>query len=225
MIKLLVWDWNGTLLADTRQIYLADNEVIKAIGIREASYKEFLDLFDIPVKDYYVKLGANEQQLSKRAMELERIFHNSYEKPVLTVRTRAHTREILKFVKSKGIKSLILSNHIKDSISEELLRRKLETFFVEVLGNPQINIAFQSRSKKSRLENYLLENKYNPNEILIIGDGVEEIKIAQELNSKVVAITHGNYSTARLKAAKPDYLINSLLEIKKIISELSKAKT
>ena len=91
MIKLVAFDWNGTLLADTRQIFAADNEVIKALGIREATYQEFLDTFDIPVKDYYMKLGASKLQLLRNAMKLETIFHSSYANRVLKVRTRAHT--------------------------------------------------------------------------------------------------------------------------------------
>lgn len=220
MISLVVFDWNGTLLADTRQIFEADNEVIKALGIKEATYQEFLDTFDIPVKDYYMKLGASKLQLLRKAMKLERIFHTSYAKRVLKVRTRAHTKDILEFLKVKNIPMVILSNHVREEIIKELRRRNLQDYFAQVLGNSMINTAFQSRSKQDKLSAFLKQNRINPKEILIVGDGTEEIHIAQNIGAKVVSITHGNYSTTRLRAEKPDFLITSLLEIKGIVSKL-----
>lgn len=219
MTSLAVFDWNGTLLADTRQIFAADNEVIKALGIKEVTYQEFLDTFDIPVKDYYMKLGASKLQLLRKAMKLERIFHTSYAKRVLKVRTRAHTKDILEFLKSKNIPMVILSNHVREEIIKELNRRNLQKYFAEILGNSMINTAFQSRSKQDKLSAYLKQNRIDPKRILIVGDGTEEIHIARSLGAKVVSITHGNYSTRRLKAAKPDYLITNLLEIKKIVAK------
>lgn len=54
-------------------------------------------------------------------------------------------------------------------------------------------------------------------QVLVVGDNIEEIHVARELGTKIAAITHGNCSTARLKAAKPDYLINNLKEVRGII--------
>lgn len=217
MIKLVAFDWNGTLLADTKPIYEADNEVIKALGIKAPTFKEFLDLFDIPVKDYYVKLGAKEIDLLKNSVKLENIFHKSYERKVLKVRTRAYTKELLTFLKSKKIPAIIFSNHVQNEITKEIKRRKLLEYFTKILANSQINIAFKKRSKKDKLQEYLKSNNIKPTETLIVGDTVEEIQIAREIGSKVVSITHGNCSTKRLKAAKPDYLITNLLEIENIL--------
>jgi phosphoglycolate phosphatase len=217
MIKLVAFDWNGTLLSDTFPIYEGDREVCKFLNLRVPSYKEFTEIFDIPVKNYYLKLGAKEADLMKKAQQIEDIFHGHYEKRIQKVRTRAHTKTILNLLREKQIRSMIFSNHLTDKIAEQLERLKIRHFFDEVSGNSDPTTAFKKRAKNQRLADYLKSKNIKAEETIIIGDTIEEIQIARELGAKVVAITHGNCSTKRLKEAKPDYLITSLLEIKNIL--------
>jgi len=219
MIKLVAFDWNGTLLSDTYPIYLGDAEVCKFLNLRVPSYSEFTELFDIPVKNYYLKLGAKEPDLMENAKKIEEIFHKDYESRILKVRTRAHTRDVLEFLKEKNIKRMIFSNHLTHKIKEQLVRLKINGYFDEVSGNSDPTTALKSRAKNERLKAYIGKNGFNAKEVLIVGDTIEEIQIAREIGSTVAAITHGNCSTRRLRQAKPDYLISSLLEIEKIISK------
>ncbi|PIS05447.1 MAG: hypothetical protein COT81_00935 [Candidatus Buchananbacteria bacterium CG10_big_fil_rev_8_21_14_0_10_42_9] len=55
------------------------------------------------------------------------------------------------------------------------------------------------------------------NEIILIGDAPEDIQIGQSLGIKTVGITGGYYSSARVKAAKPDYLIHRLEDLRRIL--------
>jgi len=59
--------------------------------------------------------------------------------------------------------------------------------------------------------------KHKKDDIIIVGDSLEEIEIGKNLGIKTVAITNGYVSTARLKAAKPDFLINTLTELIDIV--------
>ncbi|MBI2599078.1 HAD family hydrolase, partial [Candidatus Curtissbacteria bacterium] len=68
---------------------------------------------------------------------------------------------------------------------------------------------------------FAIDNKLKSSEVLVIGDTTEEVEIAKSLGCISVAITDGNVSTARLKAAKPNYLINNLKEIIPIIENLN----
>lgn len=217
MIKLVAFDWNGTLLSDTYPIYLGDAEVCKFLKLRIPSYSEFTELFDIPVKNYYLKLGAKEKDLMANAKKIEEIFHKDYESRITKVRTRAHTREVLNYLKEKNIGRMIFSNHLTGKIKEQLTRLKLIDYFDEVSGNSDPTTALKSRAKNERLKEYIKRKGYKPREVLIVGDIIEEIQIAREIGSTVASITHGNCSTRRLKEAKPDYLISSLRALTKIL--------
>lgn len=84
--------------------------------------------------------------------------------------------------------------------------------------------SIKGRSKLEKLRNYMQDNKLSKEEVLIVGDSLEEIEIGKELGIRTVAVTDGFCSTKRLKAAKPDYLINSLKEIVKIVKKISLRK-
>lgn len=221
MIKLVAFDWNGTLLADNHAVFEADNAVLKFLGKKPVSFHDFLEHFDVPVKNYYLALGVSEKTLGEKSRAMSETFHSYYEPRAEKVRTRSHAKIVLKWLKLQKIPSVIISNHIKEKIQRHLLRLKIEDYFEEILGNHAIYSAMQERNKKERLSDYLKAKRLNPKQVLIVGDTIEEVEIARDLGTQSAAITHGNVSTPRLKAAKPDYLISDLGNLINIIREIN----
>lgn len=217
MIKLVVFDWNGTVFADTFAILYGVNEVFKILNLKPVTLKDFQNHFDVPVTKTYLGLGAPEELLRKRAKDIVNTFHSSYESRATKVRTRAYAKELLEWLFKDNIKSIIFSNHIDEPIRKQLKRLKIEKYFSEVLANTALNSSFNGRSKHEKLKNYLALNKLSSNEVLVVGDTVEEIEIGKDIGAIVVALTGGNCSTLRLKRHKPDYLIHNLREVIGII--------
>jgi len=221
MIKLVAFDYNGTLIADTRPILEGVNIVLKTFGKKPISHKEFLEEFDIPISIAYKNHGLDPDLIEDGHKKISQIFHPFYEDRVAKIRTRANARKVLKFLKQKGVRSIVFSNHTQDGVSRQLKRLGLEPYLEAVIANPERHHALIQRSKENKLKSYLLAKKLQPSEILIVGDTIEEIQIAKSLGSIVCSITHGNCSTTRLKAAKPDYLINNLGELIRILKKLN----
>lgn len=65
MIKLVIFDWNGVLIADTLDSLDADNHVLKAFGGNPVSLKVFRDTITIPSIDFYVQHGASREYLQE----------------------------------------------------------------------------------------------------------------------------------------------------------------
>lgn len=213
MIKLVAFDWNGTIFADTFAIYKSDNEVFKLLKIKPATFQAFQKYYDVPIKRFYLALGVSENEFDKKVDLIAQTFHTHYERLAVKVRSRAYARYILEWLSKNNITSVIFSNHLIEPIKKQLKRLKLDGYFSEIMANSHLKAALNRRDKKDRLKNYLANKNLLPNEVLIIGDTVEEIEIGQQLGISTTAITHGNCSTARLRAAQPDYLINSLKEV------------
>ena len=53
------------------------------------------------------------------------------------------------------------------------------------MANPERHHALIKRGKEERLKDYLVSKKLPPNEVLIVGDTIEEIQIAKSLGSMV----------------------------------------
>lgn len=221
MIKLVAFDCNGTLFADTFAIYKSDNEVAKLLNIKPIKFRTFQKYFDVPVKRFYMALGVSEKELNKKASQIAHTFHSHYELHAAKVRTRAFAKELLRWLAKNNVRSVIFSNHIVESIKKQLKRLKIDNYFSEILANSHSQAALKDRSKKEKLKSYMDKHNFSASETLIIGDTVEEIEIGRELGIVTIALTQGNCSITRLKAAKPDYLIHSLKEVVGIIKKLN----
>lgn len=217
MIKLVVFDWNGTLLSDTKACMDTDNYVIKSFGGNPVNLKVYRETIIIPSNNFYAQHGIEMERLIKQSKKVGQVFHLFYEKRVKKCRSRKGAKQILKWLDSKSINSLILSNHTVEGISFQLKRLKINDYIKEVLANNELNTSMRTRNKFEKLQDYINKTGYNKNEILIVGDSPEESEIAKRLGIKSILITEGYYSTSRLKNSKPDFLITNLNEIKKIV--------
>ena len=58
-IKLIIWDWNGTLLNDINACIDSMNYLLKKRNINTIDYSRYRDIFTFPVQNYYKELGFN----------------------------------------------------------------------------------------------------------------------------------------------------------------------
>ena len=220
MIKLVAFDWNGTIFADTYAIFESNNSVFKILNVKPVRLSIFQRYYDVPIKKFYLAVGAKEEDIDNKAKQIIQTFHADYEEKASKVRTRAHAKELLEFLSKNNINSVIFSNHIVESITGHLQRLKIQKYFQEVLGNSLDNLPLKGRNKDEKLRSYIESRNIKAKEVLIIGDTIEEVEIGKEVGCYTVALTHGNCSVARLKKANPDFLISNLKEVINIIKKL-----
>jgi phosphoglycolate phosphatase-like HAD superfamily hydrolase len=217
MTKLVVFDWNGTLIADTEACFEADNQVLEFFGGKKVDLKTYRSTIIIPAINFYSLHGCSRTELENNYEKLGEVFDKAYERRALRCRTRRGMKEVLHWLNSNSIKKIILSNHTVSGIKSQLVRLKIEKYFDEVVANTDISSAMKVQSKREKLVKYLSHNKIKSSETIIIGDSPEEVEIGKSLQIKSCVITDGYYSTARLKSAGPDNLISNLIELKNII--------
>jgi phosphoglycolate phosphatase-like HAD superfamily hydrolase len=221
MIKLVAFDWNGTLIADTQTVVDCTNKQLKVFGNKKISIIIYRQTFEIPVNKFFQNIGLDPKIIEKKYKKSGDVFHREYEIKVQNLRTRSGSKKLLEWLKNKKVKSVIFSNHATHRIKEQTDRLKISGFFDAILANYNTHDSYTIKGKEKRLIDYLKREKIKHSEILIIGDTDEEIIIGRDMGSKTVAITGGHSTTKRLRAEKPDYLINNLGEIVEIIKKLN----
>jgi phosphoglycolate phosphatase-like HAD superfamily hydrolase len=219
MIKLVVFDWNGTLLADTQAIVEGANKEFAVVKKPPITVKQFRENYKVPLTEYYQTLGITREEHETNSVEMAKAFHSYYEPRVARARTRAGTRNILGELLKIKITNIILSNHTVEGIFLQLERLKLSKYFDTVLANEVIDGA-HFKGKKDRLVEYLDTHKIQGAQAVIIGDTEEEVYIGRALGMHTVAITGGHSSTRRLKVARPDFLIHKITDLSQIIKIL-----
>ena len=217
-IKLIVFDWNGTVFADTVATYNSSADTIEYFTKKRISINRFRETFEVPIQKYYAHNGVEKSLFEKNQKVLMNMFHKNYEKREKTCRSRSGIKKVLEWLNKNKIEKIILSNHTTRKINSQLKRIKLNVYFDKVLANDS-HYQTGNLDKKKRLMKFLKENKFKKDEVLIIGDTVEEINIAENIGIKVVSITSGFNSANRLKKATPDYLINNMAELISIVEK------
>ena len=123
MIKLVAFDWNGTLLADTKICWQACLPGFKIAGVNKPiSLLKWRKTYNIPYIECLIKNGADRKLCIKNSKKISEVFHTIYEKSASGCRTRSGTSEILAWIRNQKIQSMIYSNHTVDGIEKQLKR-------------------------------------------------------------------------------------------------------
>lgn len=221
MIKAVVFDFNGTLLADTNACWETDNRVLKTFGGSQVSLKTYRDTIVIPAIDFYSIHGCNKVELTKNSESLGSVFHEFYEKRAANLRSRKNARTALRWLQESKIESVILSNHTISGINFQLERLGLKEYVAAILANSALDSSMKGRNKQEKLEEYAKSSGLEKRGIIIVGDTCEEIEIGRSMGLTTVAITGGYYSAARLKKGGPDFMIGNLGELIKIVGKIN----
>ncbi|MEK7594052.1 MAG: HAD hydrolase-like protein [Patescibacteria group bacterium] len=219
MMKLAVFDWNGTLLADTLAVLDGVNHELAFINHPPITMRQYREFYDTPLIKFMEKIGVDKELFEAKGMGMARAFHAYYEPRASKLRTRAGVRQTLDTLLEADVRCIILSNHTLEGVYLQLERLKLSKYFSEVLANEAQGMNHY-QGKQERLQQYMADTNFKASQAVIIGDTDEEVRIGRNLGLKTVSITGGHNSTRRLKQAKPDVLVSRVPDIVGNIKEL-----
>ena len=185
--KLLVWDWNGTLLNDMELTYEIENTMLRERGMAQIPSRDFyLSNFGFPIIDYYVKLGYdfNKYPYAELAEEFHRLYSKSYRKCAL----REHTVETLAAIRSMEIPQTILSASNQKRLIEQTDYYAVSTYFEDLLGLSDD----YAHSKIQRAKAFISMRQIKPKDVLFIGDTDHDYEVANEIGGNCVLLTGGH---------------------------------
>jgi len=218
--KAVVFDWNGTLLADTALCLRATNESLALFGVAPISLARYRAEHCVPLDAMYHALGCDRAELARRRGELMATWGAFYDRHVRTARLRRGAKKTLGHLKGQGHKIAILSNHVMDEIVARTTQHAISHHFDAILANApeELSLIMEARSKGKRLRAFI--ETHDIKEALVVGDTPEEIEIAHSHGYVGVALADGVCSLPRLRAAKPDFLIRTLEELPPVTQKI-----
>lgn len=223
MIKLVAFDWNGTILADGAASVRANNKYFHLLKLKPLTLRRYQETFDIPVVNYWLKMGLSRAVYNKKIHEMEEIYHHYYEKYADRCRSRAGVRQALRWLKKQKIDAIIYSNHIVPQIKRHFPRLGFDHLLSHVIARQPGDYSQRvSRGKTEKLHAYVRSRRFRPSEVVTVGDTEEEIEIGKKFGYHPVALTGGWNTTARLRRHRPDFLIHNMAELIPVIKKLNK---
>ena len=205
--KHIIWDWNGTLLNDTRLCVEVLNELLLKRGklpITEADYRQN---FNFPVINFYKYLGFETSAGSFESISHE--FIHSYETRWLSeCELHADVKLILNNLSEHGRTQSILSAAKQEALEIGIRHYGIHTHFTELVGCGDI----YAHGKITQGQQWLRRCKWSPSEIVLIGDTLHDYEVAKSLNTDCILITHGHHCSSLLASSKAT-TVSSLSEL------------
>ena len=208
-VKLLIFDWDGTLCDSLSRISHCVDLAAKEHGFHLANTLDAKEVIGLGLKESFQALfvGANKKQIalmcasySKNFIHLDKIPSQMYEGAM----------DSLKYFKNQGYLLAVATGKSRNGLNRVLKEKKMTDFF----DISRCSDETASKPNPLMLLEILQKLNISPEDSIMVGD--TEYDLAMAVNAKVpsIAVNYGAHSPSRLKKYQPLCFIDKILEIK-----------
>ena len=184
----VIWDWNGTLLDDLDLCIDIMNGLLRRRGLPRMDRARYHAVFDFPVHAYYERLGFDFRRDPFEELSVE--FIAGYEARRHEGRLQPGAREVLAALQAAGVPQSVLSAYRGETLREIVGHFGLTPFFVRLTGLD--NIYAHSKTELGRA--WVAELGLPGSDILMIGDTLHDLEVAEALGVDCVLVATGRPS-------------------------------
>lgn len=212
-IERIIWDWNGTLLADVDVCVECMNELLSEYGLPLIEREYYRRVFCFPVQDYYAKLGFDFGKVPFEKTGLE--FIAKYDEKQSGAGLTAGAREALARFSEAGFEQLVLSASEVNALKAQIAPFGIGEYFRDILGIDNRLAA----GKLGIAQSYFSSRGISAGTSVLIGDTEHDADVAAALGAKCVLVANG-HQTPQTLAAKGTAVAKDLFEAVGIIMEM-----
>jgi phosphoglycolate phosphatase len=191
-IKVVIWDWNGTLLDDVGICIDAINVLLQKRNLPCLDIARYREIFTFPVQSYYEKAGFD---FSKESFDIPAFeFIELYRKMLRNASLHADVRFVLGYFKNKKYRQFILSVMEQEFLQESIETQGIASFFERIRG---ISNHFGA-SKIDIARDLVTGLSLPPDQVCLIGDTIHDFEVASDLRIPCILVANGHQSADRL---------------------------
>lgn len=191
-VNTIIWDWNGTLLADVDICIQAMNRLLEPRQLPVLNFDSYRRVFTFPVVNYYKQLGFDfkHDPFEKVGIDFIAIYHELVD----SVQLANNAVACLEWFKAMGKKQYILSAMEQQSLLRTVSYHGIHSYFEGLTGISD----FYGGGKIDSGRRLFAQNPIDPATTWLIGDTIHDAEVAHELGCKCVLTAHGHQSPERL---------------------------
>lgn len=219
MIKLLIYDLDGTLIDSCRDIANAVNWTLKEIGFKELSLKQIssfvgrgvTNLMTGVLKESLRQEGnSNEESKMDKLLEQSiKLYRAHYGKHLLDeTKLYPSVKTVLEHFKNR--KQAVITNKPEGFSNEILKGLKIDSYFFRVIGGDQ---KFPKKPAPEPVLEIVKSAQVHPDEGVLIGDSAIDVETGRNAKIKTIAVTYGFNSLDEIKHSGPDFIFSDLAEL------------
>ena len=212
-MKLIIFDFDGTL-ADTRQLIVETmQQTIQALGLTPCTDEQCASMIGLPLKQAFTDLIPMSDEMGNLCVDTyRRIF--SVNNAAYVIPTFPHVLETLQQLSAKGYTLTIASSRSRQSLLDFVHSMHLEEIFSYILGADDV---VHAKPHPEPVLRTLEAFGCLPEEALVVGDMKYDIEMGRRAGTRTCGVTYGNGSPQDLKEAGADYLLDDFKEILSIL--------
>lgn len=204
MLRNLLLDWSGTLVDDLPPVIDATNAVLVAHGRAPMTREDFCRHFRLPFTEFYTEF-LPEVPLA----DLDRMFHQSFVDLQDNVAALPGLHDFLDYCHASGRRLFLLSSmktvHFEVQAAKLGLRHAFEHPYTGILD------------KRAKVRDILATHGLAPEETAFVGDMIHDVETARHGGVMSIAVLTGYDSVEKLTPAKPDVIVASLHELRRLL--------
>ncbi len=188
----IIWDWNGTLFDDVMLGIDIMNRMLQARGMRTMTLESYQEIFDFPVRDYYVRLGFDFEKESFEKLGTE--FIDGYELRRNEATLQPDALAVLESFKQAGIQQSVLSAYKHNTLEHLLAASGVRHYFDHVIGSDD----HYASGKIEQGRRFVAQLPQKPDRIVLIGDTVHDFEVSQAMGVHCLLVTSGYHGWNKL---------------------------
>ena len=204
----ILWDWNGTLLDDTKAAFDTLNIMLGKRGAKPINMQFYLDNFAFPVRPFYEAIGMvlENEDWDALAQEYHDIYHAQK-----SHRLNPLAMDAIAMVEKAGVRQSIIS-----ALRQDLLERDTSAFGVRNHMEFAAGVDNLDGASKVVRAHKLLEElrSIHPEtrRFVMIGDALHDKEVADSLGIECILCGVGSHAAWRLRKVAPtaDDLIDAV---------------
>jgi phosphoglycolate phosphatase-like HAD superfamily hydrolase len=196
-VNHVVWDWNGTILDDNDAVVTAVNTVCAAFGREAIDLAYWQSIYRRPLLDCYRDLLGRDLS-SEDWADIDRTYHDAYRELLPTTRLSPGIPDELRRWAQFGGSQSLLSMWFHHELVPLVTEFGLADLFARIDG---LRVDVGGHGKSAHLVSHLDALGVARDEVLLVGDVLDDAAAAEAAGVRCVLVTTGVTSRRALEAS------------------------
>ena len=206
-IRLIVFDWDGTLMDSETEIVHAMSAAIDDLELEKRSIDQCRNIIGLGLKEAVDTLYPGKDEVFREQF-VERYRHHWFSN-TQTSELFPGARETLRLLKESGFVLAVATGKGRTGLDKVLLATALETVFSATRCSDET----QSKPHPQMLQEILQELGIEPQQALMVGDTEYDLLMAMGAGVASIAVTYGVHARERLLEHQPLACLDNISEL------------
>lgn len=187
----VIWDWNGTLMADIDLSVASVNRLLREAGINEIDTDRYRQLFRFPVRHYYELLGLPTD--TENFARISRGFYENFLAGLADCSLVPGTPAVLAQLRQQGYRQTLLSAAEERALHQMVDAVSARHYFDEIRGTND----YSAGSKLPQGLALMADSQIAADRTVLIGDTEHDAEVSKALGCDLILVSYGHQCPTR----------------------------